>query len=57
MGNRITYAIGNPHIMLIDNSLYESDSPFWVYFNNKITAKFFDKETAKSHIQVLIHNQ
>lgn len=57
MGNRVTYAIGNPHIMVIDNTLYESDSPFWVYYNNKLNAKFWNKEAAKVHIKFLIRNQ
>ncbi len=56
MGNRTTYAT-EPHVMLIDNSLYESDTPFWVYFNNKVAAKFWHKEAAKAHIRVLIRNQ
>lgn len=57
MGNRVTYAIGNPHIMVIDNSLYESDKPFWVYYNNKLDAKFWFAESAKAYIKILIRNQ
>ena len=57
MGNRVTYAIGNPHIMVINNSLYESEKPFSVYYNNKLNAKFWNKEAAKVHIKFLIRNQ
>lgn len=54
MSNTITYAIGNPHVMLVNNSLYESQAPFWVYFNNKLTCKFNKMEDAKLYIRVLL---
>tara|TARA_R110001592_G_scaffold120807_1_gene325524 strand:- start:3098 stop:3280 length:183 start_codon:yes stop_codon:yes gene_type:complete len=54
MGNRITYAIGNPHVMLVDNTFYESHSPFWVYWNNKLAAKFCTMDDAKMYIRVLL---
>ena len=54
MGNRVTYAIGNPHIMVIDNSLYESEKPFWVYYNNKLNSKFWFEESAKAYVKFLI---
>tara|TARA_R110000772_G_C13221759_1_gene431919 strand:+ start:901 stop:1074 length:174 start_codon:yes stop_codon:yes gene_type:complete len=57
MGNRVTYAIGNPHIMVIDNSLYESEKPFWVYYNNKLKSKFWFEESAKAYVKFLIRNQ
>lgn len=54
MSNRITYAIGSSHVKLVDNSIYESQAPFWVYFNNKLAAKFNTWEDAKMYIRVLL---
>ena len=56
MSNRITYAIGNPHVMLVDNSIYESQAPFWVYYNNKLACKFNKKHDAKLYIRVLLRH-
>ena len=57
MSNRITYATYPRPVVLVDNSIYESQAPFWVYYNNKLACKFYKREHAKLYIRVLLREE
>ena len=49
-----TYAIYPDKISLIDSSFYESQAPFWVYYNNKLACKFACRDDAQTYIKALL---
>ena len=57
MSNRITYATYPRPVVLVDNSIWESQAPFWVYYNNKLACKFYKREHAKLYIRVLLREE
>lgn len=56
MTQRIEYTQGATHVALVDNSKYESDSPFWVYYNNKLACRFYDERDARMYIKCILRD-
>lgn len=55
MARRMVYSNGKIKVAISKMGAFDKVTPFYVYYNDKLTCKFASKETAKSYAIVLLN--
>ena len=52
--NRTEYKANGNTYAIVNNGSLDSQTPFYVYYNDKLASKFASKQMAQEYIKVLI---